>query len=78
MPEPSASEVERAIEELKRHKSPGTDQIPTEFLKYGLGQFALRSIQVKEKSGWHCDSYLYIFILLCHNKVLSCNGTIYE
>jgi hypothetical protein len=27
VPEPSASEVEMAIEKLKRHKSPGIDQI---------------------------------------------------
>ena len=27
LPEPSASEVELAIEKLKSHKSPGTDQI---------------------------------------------------
>jgi hypothetical protein len=35
VPEPSAFEVEMAIEELKRDKSPGTDQIPTEFIKVG-------------------------------------------
>jgi len=28
VPEPSASEFELAIEKLKRHKSPGIDQIP--------------------------------------------------
>jgi hypothetical protein len=28
MPEPSASEFEIAIDELKSHKSPGTNQIP--------------------------------------------------
>ena len=28
VPEPSASEVKLAIEKLKNHKSPGTDQIP--------------------------------------------------
>ena len=33
MPEPSTSEVENAIEKLKRHKSPGTDQIPVEMIK---------------------------------------------
>ena len=31
--EPSACEVKIAIEKLKRHKSPGTDQIPIEFIK---------------------------------------------
>jgi hypothetical protein len=33
--EPSASEVEMAIEKLKIHKSPGIDQIPAEFIKAG-------------------------------------------
>jgi hypothetical protein len=33
VPEPSASEVEMAIEKLKRHKSPGIDQIPAELIK---------------------------------------------
>jgi hypothetical protein len=33
VPEPSALEVETAIEKLKRHKSPGTDQIPAELIK---------------------------------------------
>jgi hypothetical protein len=33
--EPSAFEVEMAIEKLKRHKSPGTDQIPAELVKAG-------------------------------------------
>jgi hypothetical protein len=31
--EPSAFEVEMAIEKLKRHKSPGIDQIPAELIK---------------------------------------------
>jgi hypothetical protein len=33
VPEPSAFEVEMAIEKLKRHKSPGIDQIPAELVK---------------------------------------------
>jgi hypothetical protein len=33
--EPSAFEVDVAIEKLKRHKSPGTDQIPAELIKAG-------------------------------------------
>jgi hypothetical protein len=33
MPEPSACEFEIAIEKLKSHKSPGTDQIPAELIK---------------------------------------------
>jgi hypothetical protein len=33
--EPSAFEVDLAIEKLKRHKSPGTDHIPAELIKAG-------------------------------------------
>jgi hypothetical protein len=33
VPEHSAFEVQMAIEKLKRHKSPGIDQIPAEFVK---------------------------------------------
>jgi len=35
VPEPSALEVELAIEKLKGHKSPGVDQIPAELIKAG-------------------------------------------
>jgi hypothetical protein len=35
VPEPSAWEVEVAIEKLERHKSPGIDQIPAELIKAG-------------------------------------------
>jgi len=35
VPEPSASEVELAINKLKSHKSPGIDQIPAELIKAG-------------------------------------------
>jgi hypothetical protein len=35
LPEPSASEVNMAIEKLKRHKSPGIDQIPADLIKAG-------------------------------------------
>ena len=35
VPEPSASEVELAIDKLKSHKSPGVDQIPPELIKAG-------------------------------------------
>ena len=34
-PEPSAFGVELAIEKRKSHKSPSTDQIPTELIKAG-------------------------------------------
>jgi hypothetical protein len=35
VPEPSAFEVEMAIENLKRHESPGIGQIPAELVKAG-------------------------------------------
>jgi hypothetical protein len=35
VPEPSDSEVEKAIENLKRNTSPGIDQIPAELFKAG-------------------------------------------
>jgi hypothetical protein len=35
VPKPSAFEIELAIKKLKRHKSPGTDQIPAELIKAG-------------------------------------------
>jgi hypothetical protein len=35
VPDPSDSEVEMAIEYLKRHKLPGIDQIPAELIKAG-------------------------------------------
>jgi hypothetical protein len=35
VPEPSAVEVEMAIEKLKRHRSRGIDQIPAESIKAG-------------------------------------------
>jgi len=33
--EPSAFEVEMAIEKLERHKSPSIEEIPTELIKTG-------------------------------------------
>ena len=35
VPEPSASEVELAIDKLKSHKSSGIDEIPAELIKAG-------------------------------------------
>jgi len=55
VPEPSATEVELAIDKLKSHKSPGIDQIPAELIKAGGGTIYLKihkliiSIWKKEK-----------------------------
>jgi hypothetical protein len=46
VPESSAFEVDLAFEKIKSHKSPGVDQIPAELIKAGLGQFALRTINL--------------------------------
>jgi len=46
VPEPSAMEIEMASEKLKRHKSPGTDQIPAKLIKAGVEQLVLRSINL--------------------------------
>jgi hypothetical protein len=49
--EPSAFEFEMAIEELKRHRSPGIDQVPAEFIQQGVEQFTLRSISLLIRFG---------------------------
>jgi hypothetical protein len=36
VPEPSALEVQLAIQKLKSHKSPGIDQIPANLIKAGV------------------------------------------
>jgi len=41
VPEPSASEVELAIDKLKSYKSPGIDQIPAEMIKAGCRTICL-------------------------------------
>jgi len=46
VPEPSAFEIEMAIEELKRQKSLRIDQIPAVLIKTGVEKFILRSINV--------------------------------
>ena len=44
--EPSAFEVEIAIEKQKRHRSPGIDQIPAELIKAGAKKSTLRSLNL--------------------------------
>jgi len=52
VPEPSALEVETAIEKLKRHKSPGTDQIPAELIK-ARGRIICSEIHKLTNSIWN-------------------------
>ena len=42
VPEPSASDVELAIEKLKSHKSPGIDQIPSELINLWPWKWTLK------------------------------------
>jgi hypothetical protein len=47
VPEPSAGEIGVAIEKLRRHKSPGINQIAAELINAEeRGQFLLRSINL--------------------------------
>ena len=52
MPEPSAFEVEITIEKLKRHISPGIDQIPAELLKT-VGRTIYSAIHKLTNSIWN-------------------------
>jgi hypothetical protein len=65
VPEPSALEVEKP----KRHKLPGTDQIPAEIIKSGVEKFVLRFIHllilfgIRRNCLWSGRSRsLYLFI----------------
>ena len=68
MLELSAFEVEVAIEKLKRHKSPGIDQIPAELIKAGGMKIyseinkLIISIWNKEELPEEWSQSLYIFI----------------
>ena len=73
VPEPSASEVEMATEEIKRHKSPGTDQIPAELFK--AGSRTIRSeIHKLINAIWkreECSNYTGTSLLSTTYKILS-------
>jgi hypothetical protein len=44
VPDRNLFEVETAIAKLKKHKSPGSDQIPEELIQAGVTYYVLRSI----------------------------------
>jgi len=50
--EPSASDVEMAVEKLQRHKSPGTDKIPAELIK-AWGRTIRSEIRKLNNSLWN-------------------------
>jgi hypothetical protein len=70
VPEPSVYDVEMAIEKLKRHKSPGIDQIPVELINTFRPILVLvPSILSRQQSGLGTFTKL-IFISLLKKKVL--------
>jgi hypothetical protein len=52
VPDPSPFEVEIAIQNLKRYKSPGSDQIPSELIKEG-GEILCSKIHKLINSIWN-------------------------
>jgi hypothetical protein len=84
VPEPSAFEFEINVIKLKRHKSPGTDQIPTEFIKAG-GRKIHSEIHKPINSIWNeeelpaewkgdktdCSNYRGLLLLPTTYKILS-------
>ena len=81
VPEPSATEVELAIDNLKSHKSPGTDQISAELIKAGgrticLGIHKLiTSIWKKEQLP---EEWKESIIVLIHKKWYKTNCSNYR
>ena len=59
VPEPSALEVELAIEKIKSHKSPGIDQIPEELIKAD-GSTIRGSIPKLIIAVWNKEEVLFI------------------
>ena len=57
VPEPSAFQVEMAIEKLKRHKSLGVDQIPAELIKAESRTFRSETHKLTN-SNWNKDNCL--------------------
>jgi hypothetical protein len=56
VPEPSASEVEVVTGKLKRYKSPGVDQIPTELIQAG-GETFCSKIDKLIKLIWNKEEF---------------------
>ena len=78
VPELSAFEVEMAIEKLKKHKSPGSDQIPAELIKarsrtiYSEIHKLINSIWSKKGDKTDCSksNYKVYAYIVKHNYIL--------
>jgi hypothetical protein len=57
MPQPRAFEIKLAIEELLRHRSPGTNQIPAELIKT-MGKIISSEIHKLINSIWNKKDFL--------------------
>ena len=74
VPEPSAFEVKNVTENLKRHKLPGIDQIPAEFIKSEARTIhseihkLIISVWNKEELPEECNYSVILLIFLIHNK----------
>ena len=57
VPDPSAFEVEMSIGKVKRHKSPGFDQIPAEIIKPGCitSHSEIHKLRVKREKPTRCN-----------------------
>ena len=56
VPEPSAFEVEMAVEKLRSHKSPGINQIPAELIKAG-GRTICYEIHKHTNTVWNKEEF---------------------
>jgi hypothetical protein len=71
VPGPNRIEVEIVIAKLKKYKSPGSDQIPTELIQAG-GEIILSAIHRLINSVWNkeelCDQWKESIIVPVHKK----------
>jgi hypothetical protein len=72
VPEPSLVEVEIAFGKLKSYKSPGTDQIPAEILRYEIHRL-IRSIWNEEELRQQWKESIIVQILKSDDET-DCNN----
>jgi len=77
VPETSSAEVEIITENQKRYKTPGTDQIPAEFIKQDVVYYVLRSTNinfVSKRKNWHSSGISLILARVIKLTVVSKEG----